>query len=456
MTCSKRVLCLACAATLCWASYCVPTVHGQSHLDRNAGANHTAGGKPKGVAPPATKARMSLNLRDADIRDALSSLAMEFKTNVVLSEDVKGTITLHIFDATLEQAVSAIASAGGYWAEQTGNTTRIIKADPKSRNGSTDNGPVKMKILRLNFADLDQVKETLNALEGVRPIQVHEASKTIFVEDTPTNIKRVETIIDFLDAPPRQVLIEAKILEVKLTDEMAYGVDWQTLWGDINIAAGGFSNTALPDARFSSPIPSSGSGLFANVFTTISDNKIISLAIDALKTKTTVNTVATPKVMAVHGQLARVQVGGQQGYPVSTTSLGVVTETIEFINTGVILEITPFIDKHDNILLKVLPSINSATIEQGIPVVNSTSVSTTLVARSGQTIFMAGLIEDSQSKTRKQVPLLGDIPLVGRLFGNESTNKEKTETIVMLTPLLVTLDEPYTGPNQNQSQAPVQ
>ena len=463
------MLCVAClfAAALGWAGFCTPDAHGQSSsaiaaAGPQARSDKATAGPANDLArrgqvrlnPAATPVQMSLNLRDANIRDALSSLALEFKVNLILSEAVQGTVTLHIFDATLEEAIADIATAGGYVAEETGNTIHVIKADPKAADDTADDPPVEMKIFRLDFADIDQIKETVNALQGLRPIQVHEATKTIFVEDTPANIKKVEAVINFLDAPPRQVLIEAKILEVKLTDDMAYGVDWSQIWGNVNIASSGFSRTALPDTWHSSPIPSTGSGGFANAFTKIGSDKVFSLAIDALKTKTTVNTVSTPKVMAVHGQPARVQVGGQQGYKVTTSNLGVVSETIEFINTGVILEITPFIDKHDNILLKVMPSINSATIEQNIPVVSSTSVSTTLVARSGQTIFIAGLIEDSQSKTQKQVPLLGDLPLIGMLFGSDSTGKEKTETIVMLTPQLMDFKAPAPVADTSSVQTP--
>nr|WP_320015232.1 SH3 domain-containing protein [uncultured Desulfobacter sp.] len=381
---------------------------------------------------------ISLSFRDMDIRDAFSSLAMEFETNIVLSSAVQGSITLHIFKATLEEAISAIALAGGYTARKKGNTYHVVKAEPGAAVEQATSEVLETRTFKLNYVDMENVKKTLEAMSDARSIEIHEETKTIFVEDTRENIQKIEKIIGFLDAVPKQVMIEARILEVALTDDMAYGVDWSTIWGDVNAATNGFSTAVLPKTPGEFPVgDGSGDGFFANMITQIGSDHYISLAIDALKEKTTVNTVSTPKILAIHGRSARVQVGGQQGYKVSTTNLGVVSETIEFINTGVILEITPHIDANNNILLNVLPAINSAKIENEIPVVSSTSVSTWLVARDGETVFIGGLIEDIDTHTRQQIPVLGDIPLLGNLFGRTVLNKTKNEIVVLITPRIV-------------------
>ena len=387
--------------------------------------------------PPGKIHPISLSFRDMDIRDAFSSLAMEFKTNIVLSAEVKGPITLHIFDVTLEEAISTIALAGGYTVENDGHTFHVVKPDLHPPVEKTLPKALEMRTFQLNYVDMDKIKEILNALPGVQPIEVHEATKTILVEDTRENIQKIERVIGFLDAVPKQVLIEARILEVTLTDDMAYGVDWKSIWGDVNLATSGFSTADFPDAADVLPAPLGGKGGFANLISRVGSDHYISLAIDALKEKTTVNTVSTPKILAINGRSARVQVGGQQGYKVATSSLGVLTETIQFINTGVILEITPYIDQDNNILLNVLPTINTAKLENDIPVVSSTSVSTWLVAKDGQTIFIGGLIEDIDIHTRQQVPLLGDIPLLGNLFGRTITNKAKSELVVLITPRIM-------------------
>jgi len=371
---------------------------------------------------------VSLSFRDMDIRDAFSSLAMEFKINMVLSSEVKGTVTLHIFDATLEEAISTIAQAGGFTVKKDGHTFHVFKTDPRM---------FETRIFKLNYVDLDKIKETLNALPGLQPVEVHAATKSIFVEDTHENVQKIERLLNFLDAVPKQVLIEARILEVTLTDDMSYGVDWKSIWGDVNMATNGFSSAILPDSPGTSSVGLVEKGGGANLFSRVGSDHYISMAIDALKEKTTVNTVSTPKILAINGRSARVQVGGQQGYKVTTSNQGVSTESVQFINTGVILEITPQIDQDNNILLHVMPSINTAKLENDIPVVSSTSVSTWLVARDGETILIGGLIEDVDTHTRQQVPILGDIPLLGNLFGRTITNKSKSELVILITPRII-------------------
>jgi type IV pilus secretin PilQ/predicted competence protein len=380
---------------------------------------------------------ISLSFRDMDIRDAFSSLAMEFKTNIVLSNEVTGTITLHIFKASLEEAMATIALAGGYTAKKEGPTFHVFKRGLHPILEKPVPKIFETQTFRLNYVEMEKIKETLNSLPNIQPVEVHEETKTIFVEDTRENIEKVARMIKFLDAVPQQVMIEARILEVTLTDDMAYGVDWKSIWGDVNLATSGFSKAALPDLPYISPVPEASQGGFANIIARTGSDHVLSLAIDALKEKTTVNTVSTPKILAIHGKTARVQVGGQQGYKVSTINEGFLTETIQFIDTGVILEITPHIDKDNNILLNVQPTINTAKIEEGIPVVNSTSVSTWLVARDGETVFIGGLIEDLDSNTREQVPLLGDIPVLGNLFGRTITTKTKNEIVILITPRII-------------------
>jgi len=164
------------------------------------------------------------------------------------------------------------------------------------------------------------------------------------------------------------------------------------------------------------------------------------VALDALQTKTKVNTLSTPKLLAIHGKQARVQVGGQQGYKVTTvTATGLATETIEFLDIGTILDITPYIDDDGNVLLNVKPSINSVTIDAatGVPTQKSTTVSTWLLAKDGETVFIAGLIEDIGSNTRDMVPCLGNAPGLGWLFRGTSRSTGKDELVVLITPTVL-------------------
>jgi type II secretory pathway component GspD/PulD (secretin) len=235
-------------------------------------------------------------------------------------------------------------------------------------------------------------------------------------------------------------MIEAKNLEIRLTDDMSLGVEWDKILGDARVATSSFSNAVnrTETNPVVSPVPDVGSGIFGNYITGIGTSSQFAMALDALKTKTSVNGLSTPRVLSIHGKSARVQIGGQQGYRVTTVNDGVSQETIEFIDTGIVLDLTAYIDDKETILLKVEPSITSAELEEGIPVTNTALVNTSLLVKNGETVFIGGLIQDTKLKTTDAVPVLGSIPGLNVLFGRNSRGIDKTEIVVLITPQIVT------------------
>ena len=376
---------------------------------------------------------INLSLIDTDIRDALSALAMEQEVNIATATEVSGKISVHLYQVTLEKALHAITLAGGFSYHKHSDVYYVYKPK-KAKDPQIDR--LEMRIFQLKYANVDKVQEILGGLPGIRMLKFHEPSKTIIIEDTPENIKKVEKIIAHWDAMPKQVMIEARILEITLTDEMELGVEWAAILGDVRVGTSSFSRAVLPAGQEVSPVPDSGSGLFFNLLTG-SDSRQFAAAIDALQKKTNVNTLSTPKVLAIHGEPAKVQVGGQQGYSVATTNLGVTSENIQFIDTGIVLEITPYIDDDGTVLLNVKPSITSAQLEEGIPVTRTAFVETWLLAKSGETVLIGGLIQDNITKTRSEVPCLGDLPLLGLLFGSRGRSVDKVELVILITPTVV-------------------
>ena len=391
--------------------------------------------EPKIDIQSADNELMSLNFVDVDIRELLSALAMKREISLVMAKEVSGKVSLHLYRVVMDEALDAITLAGGFTYFKHGMTYYVYKPkedkDPQAER-------LQMRIFELKYAEVEKIQEVLDAIPGKRVIKIHEASKTIIVEDVPENIKKIETIIRFWDRIPRQVMIEAKILKVALTDEMSLGVNWQQMLGDARIATGGFSTATSATAGGVSPVPAgeAGVGVFANVITGAGTWKQFTSALNALQAKTKVNTLSTPKILAIHGKPAKVQVGGQEGYRTTTVSEGISTDTVQFIDIGTILEITPYIDDEGNVLLDVKPSIKSVDIDAttGIPTVNTTMVSTWLLARSGETVFIAGLIQDEGTKTRKMVPCMGSIPGLGWFFRATSRKIDKSEFVVLITP----------------------
>jgi len=385
---------------------------------------------------------MSLNFLDVDIREALSTVAISREIDIATAQDVSGKISVHLYRVTLDEALDAITLSGGVKYRKHGNLYYVYKPketrDPQAER-------LQLRIFNLKYAEVDKLQEILDAIPGMRLIKIHEPSKTVIVEDTPENIEKIETIISYWDTMPKQVMIEAKILEVTLTDDMSLGVNWEQLLGDVRMGTGGFSTAIMPTDASISPVPDSGAGIFANIITGAGSWDRFTAALDALQSKTKIDTLSTPKILAVHGKQARVQVGGQQGYRVATTNMGVTTETIEFIDTGTILDITPYISDEGIVLLNVRSSLNSAMIEQGIPVVKTTVVSTWLSARSGETAFIGGLIQNTKTRTSEKIPCLGSIPGLGVLFGRTYRGIGKTELVVLITPHIFYAERRHTN-----------
>jgi type IV pilus assembly protein PilQ len=393
---------------------------------------------------------MSLNFFDVDIREILSAIAIQREINIVAAREVSGAISLHLFDINLNQALEAICLAGGFTYYKR-NDMYFVSKPKEDKDAKPED--FEIRIFTLQYAEIDKIQEILNSIPDMRMVKIHEPSRTIIVEDTLENIERVATIIRYWDIMPKQVMIEAKILEIRLTDDMSLGVEWDKVLGDARVATSSFSRAVIPTETNPtvSPVPGVGSGIFSNFITGVGTSHQFAYALDALKTKTSVNGLSTPRVLAIHGKPARVQVGGQQGYSVTTVNQGVSQETILFIDTGIVLDITAYVDDTETILLKVEPSITSAELEEGIPVTNTALVKTSLLVKNGETAFIGGLIQDSKIKTKDAVPVLGSIPVLGVLFGRDSRALDKTEIVILITPQIIN-DEVKTFKPQTQEK----
>ncbi len=381
-----------------------------------------------------TNHKLDFNVLDTNIRHILSSLAMACDINIVMSKDVKGDISVHLNNVSLQEALRGITMAGGYDYSVHGKDMYYV-FEPEG-DYKPDSEREKVKVFEIDYASLDKIEEILDSMTESGLVKVHEESQTVMIQDTPEKIAQMEAVIKKWDTLPEQVLIEAKILEIKLTKSMDFGVDWEQVLGDVEIGTGGFTTGVMPDGGGTSPVPSDGTGLFANIITAAGTRHQFKAALDFLKSKTEVHSLSTPKLLAIHGKPARVQIGGEQGYKVTTLSEEGATENVEFIQTGTILEITPYINS-DKILLEAKPSINSAEIIEGVPKVTSTNVSTWLLADNGQTVFIGGLLKDHKTRDRSTVPCLGSIPGISPLFGSSQNTREKTERVILITPYIV-------------------
>jgi type IV pilus assembly protein PilQ len=275
----------------------------------------------------------------------------------------------------------------------------------------------------------------------------------IVIYDYPENVEKAEAIIHDIDVRPKQVLVEATIMDVTLKEEMDLGVDWNLLSG---VAVTGFPANIM---RGTSAAQAQGTFAetagFANPGSTglsvgFSANNMQAL-ITALETVTDTTILANPKILAVNKQLGRVQIGKTIGYRGSTTvsTGGVATQgEVQFMDTGTVLVFRPFIGNDGYIRMDIYPQESTAVLNADkVPDKTTAELTANILAKDGETIVIGGLFRDETSTTRNQVPVLGNLPFIGALFRSTADTTNRHEVIVLLTPHIIQ------EPSQTNGQA---
>jgi type II secretory pathway component GspD/PulD (secretin) len=268
------------------------------------------------------------------------------------------------------------------------------------------------------------VSVNLYDMDAAEVVVLIAESAGFVVEDLPPFLDKIEAILNEIDDEPKQIMIEAKILEISLTDNQSYGLDWAALLDNAS-EVGAFGVKGLAD-------PTSA-GLFARY-----TNGDIDLILDALKERGRLRTISTPKLLAMEGQEAETVVGTEIGYQVTTTINQVTTESIEFLESGIILRVLANVDRRGRILLQIHPEVSTAVVsDDGIPSKATTQVTTQMLVPDGKTVFLSGLIQHQVNNTREGVPGLGDLAIIGGLFSNRAKSITSTEIVVLITPSIV-------------------
>lgn len=265
-----------------------------------------------------------------------------------------------------------------------------------------------------------------------------ETNNAVIVYGTPRDYALIEDALRKLDILPYQVLIEAAITEVTLTDELRYGVEWSFSTGNANFT--------LADNIAGVPTP-----IFPGFSFFFSNNDSITATLNALEDKTRINVLSAPKLLVLNNQTAALQVGDQ--VPVATASSvstdnanAPVVNSIEYRDTGVILKITPRVNSGGLVLLDIAQEVSdvkrTSSSQIDSPTISTRRISTSIAVQDGQVLALGGLIRDSQSVGSSGLPLLARIPVVGALFGTQTDGGERTELLVLLKPrVLRTIDD---------------
>lgn len=369
--------------------------------------------------------------RDASVGEVLSLIAEQHGLNIVAADDITARISLSLNNVPLEDALNSILTVNGFtWVRQ-GEILLVSRVSSESRLSPTVQGR-QMRVFPLNFVaavDVDEVVKGMLSPVGqsfvteASPLDKRRTRDQIVIEDLPEYLHRIESYLYQVDIAPRQVLIEAYILQVDLKDETRHGVNLQVLAqlanADVSLRTVGFANSMASPAFFLGVDGTDLDGL-----------------LEALKTTTDAKTLATPKVLVVNGQEARIQIGAQLGYLVTTTTQTSTLQNVNFLDVGVVLRVTPVISDDNQVLLTVKPEVSSGRINPvtGLPEEETTEVETTIMLPDGEGMIIGGLIKETDIDSQSKVPIIGDLWLVGRLFQRKIATRERTEIIIALVP----------------------
>ncbi len=389
--------------------------------------------------------RITLTANEAPLDVVLSMIARQHGLSIVGSGTAGRLVTVGLSDAPLEDALTAILGVNGFTWTKRGNILMVAPLTKESVVPASVQGR-EVRVFSLSYAsasDIDRVVQGLLSPIG-RSVAVESDSKDkrrtreqVIVEDMPDSIERIAQYVAQADQPPRQVLIEAQVLKVDLKKECRHGVNFEQLANianaDITLKSAGFANAAASPA------------LLLGI-----DGTEMDALIEAITLTTDAKTLARPKVLAVNGQEARVQIGAQLGYFVTTTTQTSTLQNVEFLDVGIVLNVTPIIGDDGQVLMTVKPEVSSGTVNPatGLPEEETTEVETTVLLGDGQGMIIGGLIQEQDIDTQSKIPLLGDLWAVGKLFQKTNVTRERSEIIVALTPRVV----PYDGCNQVREQ----
>jgi type IV pilus assembly protein PilQ len=420
---------------------------------------------------------ITLNVQSQPLGQILEALSVQRRINIVAATDTSVPVTANFYDATLEQALDWILTPLGLAWHFDG---RVYSVMPLADHDVLTS-PLVHRIFRPNYLSAAELERMLTQFLSPRgrlvlseapavdiPSSADEAGglgssqpETVIVIDSQDAVDRMQALVKELDQRPRQVLVEATILEVTLDETNRFGMDiafiggsefddfeslfapGQTYSAPTQIVPGAIPGGQAAGAPFLTP-PSTSS--FNQSGFTENDGEGLRIGyvgknsaffLEAMQRVADTNVLANTKVLALNKMRGELIIGGRLGYFGGTTvSDGISQQTVEFLEVGTQLRFRPFIGSDGFVRLEIHPQRSSGVVDSttGLPTEATSEVTTNVMVRDGETVVIGGLIESRDVQTVKRVPFLGYLPIIGWMFSSEMTEVKRTEIIVLLTP----------------------
>lgn len=332
-----------------------------------------------------------------------------------------------------------------------------------------------LRVIDLKYAKAKDVEERLKDQLEVNKlgfVKADERSNQIIIKTLPERMKEIEQLIHALDRKTREVLIDAKIVKVTYTNSMDAGINWDSVFsnlkfhgvdtkGDFRSSTSGTAPSEVPavtkldlNALLGLGPPGDRAKLGKLVFGTVARDGYELLRY--LETIGQTKIMSNPRLLVTENQEAKIHVGTREAYVTTTTTTGQTTSTtaedVQFIDVGIQLSVTPFINKDGYVTMKIKPEVSSVVrtlttpSKNEIPIVDTSTAETNVMVSDGMTIVLGGLRKNEKKFSNKQIPYLGHVPIIGPLlFKDTDRDDQLTELVVFITPHVMGGDELVTG-----------
>ena len=410
--------------------------------------------------------KLSLNFQNVEVRSLLQVIAEFTGLNVIISDSVSGSLTLRLKDVPWDQALDLILAQRGLEKRQVGNVIRIApraellaaeKDAASAQRQKVYNEPLITETFQIRYRAVEEFKEALTQLVAVyrnsttldsaqdgstaadnakfTGLVVDPRSNKLIVRDRVSVVEELRKIIQTLDTPLRQVLIEARIVEAKDNFQRDLGVKLgiNKIGGDTSIGTFNDGGTISFNPNINLPAGLGGASIGA-VYRSASS--IIGLELSAMQAEGQGKIVSSPRILTADRTAATISEGSEIPYTSGTAN----TVNTSFKKAELNLTVTPQVTPDEDIVLKLnisKDSPSSTFAVGGEPAIDTKTISTEVRVQNGGTVVIGGIYTQDTSNAENKVPLLGDIPVLGALFRNKSVVNNRRELLVFITPRIV-------------------
>ena len=385
---------------------------------------------PDLVLAEAYRKTISIDFRDATLRQVFDVIARTSGLNILFDKDVKSDqkTTIFLKNSNIEAAIQYLMLTNQLEQQVMDENTVLIY--PSSPAKIKDYQPLFVKTFVLSNANAKAVAESLKTLIKLRDVVVDEKLNMLIIRDSLDAVKLAEKVIALQDVAEPEVMLEVEILEITRGRLQELGVAWPGSLSLTPLASTADVPLTVADLR----------GLNQTAIgATLDPFKINARAVDS-----DVNILANPRIRVLNREKARILIGNKVPSITSTvTSTGVVSESITYFDVGLKLEVEPIIYVNNDVAIKIALEVSNIidTQKSGTGTLTYTIgnrlANTMLRLKDGENQILAGLINDEERKTANKVPGIGDVPVAGRLFGSSLDNAQKTEVVLSITPRLL-------------------